>query len=84
MTYLKWGKKWYNVIKEVIVMDFGSISVDNIQSLQQAIQISLQQKSMHKDAVSMDTLLNGMEKANAKAMESSVTPYKGRNIDARV
>jgi hypothetical protein len=65
-------------------MDFGSIAVDNIQSLQQAVQISMQQKSMNRDAASMDTLLSGMERANAKSMESSVTPYKGQSIDVRV
>ncbi len=65
-------------------MDFGSISVDNIQNLQQAIQISLQQKSMNRDSASMDSLLRGMERANAQTMESSVTPYKGQSIDVRV
>jgi hypothetical protein len=56
----------------------------NISSLQQAIGMASLRKALSQDAQSVATLMEGLQAANAKIMESSVTPYKGGSIDVRV
>jgi|LSQX01.1.fsa_nt_gb hypothetical protein len=65
-------------------MNFSSISAASLSSLKQALNISVLQKSMNQDALSVSSLLQGMKDANAKVMEQSVTPHKGKSIDVRV
>lgn len=65
-------------------MEINNALQQNISSLRQAIGISVQRKAMNQDAQSVSSLLEGMQAASAKAMESSVTPYKGASIDVRI
>ena len=65
-------------------MTFSSISAATLSSLYQALNNSVLQKSMNQDALSVSSLLQGMKDANAKVMEQSVTPHKGKSIDVRV
>lgn len=65
-------------------MEINTMLQQNISSLRQAISISNLKKAMHQDAQSVDTLLQGMQQASAKVMESSVTPHKGSTIDIRI
>ena len=53
-------------------------------SIRQAISIATMKKMMNRDAQSVAALLEGMQAANAKTMEISVTPYNGSNIDIRI
>jgi len=57
-------------------MKISSYQSANLASLKQAIGMANLQRSMNRDAQSMDALLKGMEK--------SVTPHKGGSIDLKV
>lgn len=65
-------------------MEITNAQVQSISSIRRAIGIETLKKSLSQDAQSMNALLQGFYAANAKTMESSVTPYKGGNIDIRV
>ncbi len=65
-------------------MEITNAQVQSISSIRRAIGIETMKKSLSQDAQSMNALLQGFHAANAKTMESSVTPYKGGNIDIRV
>lgn len=65
-------------------MEITNAQVQSISSIRRAIGIETLKKSLSQDAQSMNALLQGFQAANAKTMESSVTPYKGGNIDIRV
>lgn len=65
-------------------MEINNTLQNNIASIRQAISMSVLNKSMNQDAQSVAALLKGMPAVNTNAMESSVTPYKGGNIDVRV
>lgn len=62
-------------------MDMSSIMTENLSSIQGAISTAMLRKSMSKDSQTVDALLQGMEQANAKVLEASVTPHKGGSID---
>ncbi len=65
-------------------MEIGNASTEALQSVQQAINMTMMRKSMNKDAQTVATLLDGMQAANTRIMEQSVTPHKGGSIDVRV
>lgn len=59
----------------------GNMLDANIYSLRQAINISNLRNVMNQDQQSIDNLMQGMEESNRKAMELSVQPHKGANLD---
>ena len=65
-------------------MEFGSIPLESLTSVRQALTISVLKKSLGQDASSVTALLDGMQKASAKSMENSVNPSVGGNIDLSV
>lgn len=65
-------------------MEINRALQGNISSIRQALGISVLKKSLGQDAQTMSALLEGMQQANAKTMEMSVVPHKGRNIDISV
>lgn len=64
--------------------DINNIMTENISSVQSAISTTVLRKTMSQDAQSVSALLQGMEQANAKVMEASITPHKGGSIDTSV
>jgi hypothetical protein len=66
------------------LMEINNALEQNIGSIRQAIGISVLRKSMNQDTQTMAALLQGMQSANGKIMENTVTPYKGGNIDIRI
>ena len=65
-------------------MEINNAMMQNLSSVRSAINISNLSKSMKQDSLSMAMLLEGMEAANAKVLENSVTPHIGGNIDISV
>ncbi|MDP4093281.1 MAG: YjfB family protein [Bacillota bacterium] len=65
-------------------MDTSYIGSEMPGGLHEVVQMSLQRKTMDLNKSSAATLIEGMENANAKVMEKSVTPFKGSNIDVRL
>ena len=65
-------------------MEINNSLQQSTSSIRQALGIATLKKSLHQDAQSLDALLQGLQAASTKTMESSVTPYKGGNIDVRV
>jgi hypothetical protein len=65
-------------------MDITNAQLQSISSIRSAISIETLKKSLGQDVQSMTTLLQGFEAANAKAMERSVAPHLGGNIDISV
>lgn len=55
-----------------------------VGSLQHTINLRMMKKNMDQNTDTATQLLDSMQKTNAKIMESSVTPYKGGSIDAKV
>ncbi|GAU75643.1 YjfB family protein [Fusibacter sp. 3D3] len=53
-----------------------SYQVQNLTSLKQALNVSVMQKALKQDEQSIESVV--------KAMEQSVTPYKGQNIDLKL
>ena len=54
----------------------SSFQAQSLTSVKQALQISVLQKTMKQDPASMENLV--------KAMEQSVTPHLGQNIDIKL
>ncbi len=65
-------------------MEINRALQGNISSIRHALGIHVLKKSLGQDAQTISALLQGMHKANAKTMEMSVVPHKGRNIDISV
>lgn len=65
-------------------MEINNMLQANITSIRQAMGMVNLRKAMNQDAQSVTMLMEGMQAANAKIMESSITPHKGSNIDLRV
>lgn len=65
-------------------MEINNMLQANINSVRQAIGMVTLRKALNQDAQSVAILMEGMQAANVKIMESSITPYKGGNIDTRV
>lgn len=65
-------------------MNIGSIPLQSLSSVKQALSIATLRKSMNQDASTVASLLSGMKEANSKVMENSVTPHKGGKIDVQV
>lgn len=57
-------------------INFSQMYTANIASLKQAINMANLSRAMNQDAQSMDNLV--------KAMEQSVTPHKGGNLDLKL
>ena len=64
-------------------MNINSQLIEAAQSVRQATGIAMLRKAMHQDAGSVSALIEGMNNTN-KAIEASVTPHKGTNIDVRI
>lgn len=54
----------------------SSYQAQMLTSLKQALNVSMLQKAMKQDAQSVDSVI--------KAMEQSVTPHLGQNIDIKL
>lgn len=54
----------------------SSYQVQNLTSIKQALNVSVMRKALNQDEQSVDSVM--------KAMEQSVTPYKGQSIDLKV
>jgi hypothetical protein len=65
-------------------MEINDAIQNNIASIRQAIGISVLRKSVGQDAQSLAAILKALPATGANAVENSVTPYKGGNIDVRV
>lgn len=65
-------------------MNYGDFPLESLNSLRLAIGYSNMSKAMNKDTATVNKLLDGMETANAKAMELSVNPHIGKNIDIKL
>lgn len=61
-------------------MDISQMTSD-FQSLRTAIGMSVISKAMNQDSQTLQPLLQAMVTNSSKALESSVTPYKGTIID---
>ena len=64
-------------------MNISSVTQQQISSVRQALSMSSMQKSMNQDAQTVGKLIEGMEELN-QAIEISVQPHKGNNINVRV
>lgn len=58
-----------------------SMNAENLRGVKEALGIANLRRAMNQDAQSVAMVIDAMEEATAKAMELSVTPYKGANID---
>lgn len=65
-------------------MEINNMMMSNVQSVRQAIGMVNLRNAMNQNAISMDTLLQGMSDASAKILENSVTPHKGNYIDIKI
>lgn len=65
-------------------MEINNALQANVYSLRQAIGTVMVRKAVNQDSVSVALLLQGMQDANVKTLENSVTPFKGGNIDIRI
>jgi hypothetical protein len=65
-------------------MEINDMMLQNISSIRHTINLSNLKKAMNQDAQTMAALLDGMQTANAKIVESSVLPHKGGSIDVRI
>jgi len=65
-------------------MEINRMLQGNISSIRHAMGIHVLKKQLGQDAQTMSALLEGMQKANARTMEMSVTPHKGRYVDISV
>lgn len=65
-------------------MEINNTMQQSLSSIRRSIGMEALKKSLAQDMQSMSALLQGFQAANAKVMESSVTPHKGGNIDVRV
>lgn len=54
----------------------SSFQAQSLTSIKQALQLSVLQKAMKQDPASMENLV--------KAMEQSVAPHKGQNVDIKL
>ena len=64
-------------------MDISSATQQQISSVRQALSMSALQKSMGQDGATVNKLIEGMEETS-QAIERSVQPHKGSNINVRV
>jgi len=71
-------------MKGGIKMNMGSIPLEYLNSLKQALNIATLRKSMNQDAQAVSTLLSDMQNVNSKTLEHSITPHKGSSIDVSV
>ncbi len=62
-------------------MEINNIMNDSMSSVKSALSTVMLRKSMSQDSQAMASLIDGMEKANQKILEASVTPHKGGKID---
>ncbi len=65
-------------------MEINNQLQQSISSIRSAIGIATLRKSLGQDAQSMNALLRAFQETNARAVEISVTPHKGGNIDISV
>jgi len=65
-------------------MNISIVYNQSLSSLRQALNISMMQKVMNKDGLTVVTLINDMEKINGKTLEISIEPHKGSNIDIKL
>lgn len=61
-----------------------SIDMSGLQSVRQALGIANIRMAMNQDAQSVATIVKSMQDVSAKAMELSVTPHLGSNIDISI
>ncbi len=57
-------------------ISLSSYQMQNLTSIKQALNLSLLQKTMHQDAQSVGAIV--------KAMEQSVSPHLGGNVDIKL
>lgn len=62
-------------------MEINKMMTENLASVQSTLSTVILKKSMNQDSQAVAIMLDGMEKANAKTLEASVTPHKGGKID---
>ncbi|RCX12536.1 putative motility protein YjfB-like [Anaerobacterium chartisolvens] len=65
-------------------MNMSSIPLQYMSSVKQALGMSVLRKSMNQDASTVSALISGIKSAGAQAMEHSVNPHIGGNVDIRV
>lgn len=62
-------------------MELSNYLSASTYSVQRALAYVTLQKTLNQDQQSVSTLISGLEKSNAKVMEASVSPHKGKNVD---
>ncbi len=65
-------------------MEINRAMAQKISSIRYSLGIEALKKSLGQDAQSISVLLQAFRSTNAKVMESSVSPHKGRNIDISI
>lgn len=61
-----------------------SMDMSSLQSVRQALGIANLRMAMNQDAQSVAAIIQTMQETSAKAMELSVTPHVGSNLDISV
>ncbi|MCT4566326.1 MAG: putative motility protein [Maledivibacter sp.] len=61
-------------------MNISAYQTENLQSVQSALSMAAMDMAMGQDAQSMTAMVEDMEQVS-KALERSVAPHKGGNID---
>lgn len=59
-------------------------SVEDLRSIQQALQMTVMANALNRNGVVVDKLLEGMQEVSRAALENSVNPSLGGNIDITV
>lgn len=65
-------------------MNIADIGQLQNYSAKQSVGVSNLKAALNKDSSAAEILLKVIENSGTKNMESSITPYKGTRIDARV
>ena len=64
-------------------MDVTSAAQQNLSSIRQALSMASMQRAMGKDAQTVSKLIEGMEETT-EAIERSVQPHRGSNLDVKI
>ena len=65
-------------------MELSAIYDDNLASIKNAAAMLMLRNAMNMNSGTVNLLLEGMEETSGKAMENSVSPHLGTNVDINV
>jgi len=61
-----------------------SVDMSALQSVRQALGMANMRTAMNQDAQSVAFIMESLQETTAKALEMSVTPHKGGNVDISI